>query len=191
MAAFLATVSSTRWMLSARVRSELSGSHVPLASSLDCLVWAVPSRFRPRHPSLQSVYTSHMVRHPYDSLYHSILIAYSAIPIALRMVYSKNFVRGPFHLGPFSYPVATAAVTWIAFISVVFCLPEINPVDSQTLNYAPVAVGIVIVYAFGFWIISARKWFTGPVAQIVQERQGVDVMDPEAIAHANGSKHSP
>lgn len=55
---------------------------------------------------------------------------------------------------------------WIAFISIVFCLPELNPVNSQTLNYAPVAVGIVVTYALGFWAISARRWFAGPIKQI-------------------------
>lgn len=38
--------------------------------------------------------------------------------------------------------------------------------DSQTLNYAIVAVAIVITYSVGFWLISARKWFSGPVKQI-------------------------
>jgi hypothetical protein len=57
-------------------------------------------------------------------------------------------------------------VLWIAFISIVFCLPELNPVNSQTLNYAPVAVGIVLTYALGFWAISARRWFAGPIKQI-------------------------
>ena len=55
---------------------------------------------------------------------------------------------------------------WIAFISIVFCLPELNPVRSQTLNYAPVAVGIVVTSALGFWAISARRWFAGPIKQI-------------------------
>ena len=55
---------------------------------------------------------------------------------------------------------------WIAFISVVFCLPELNPVNSQTLNYAPIAVGIVLTYTLGFWAISARRWFAGPIKQI-------------------------
>lgn len=89
-----------------------------------------------------------------------------AIPIALRLVNRKTFVRGPFHLGAFSYPAAFLAVTWICFISIVFMLPQLNPVDSQTLNYAPVAVGIVIVYSLGFWLLSARTWFTGPIKQI-------------------------
>ncbi len=88
------------------------------------------------------------------------------IPIALRVIYADRFVRGPFHLGKLSYPIAIAAVFWIAFISIVFCLPELNPVNSQTFNYAPVAVGIVITFSLGFWAISARMWFAGPVKQI-------------------------
>ncbi|KAK7039349.1 APC amino acid permease [Favolaschia claudopus] len=101
-----------------------------------------------------------------------------AIPIALRVIYRKKFVRGPFHLGVFSYPVALAAVIWIAFISIVFILPQVNPVTSQTFNYSIVAVGIVIFYSVGFWLISARKWFTGPVKQIAAEEMGINVMEP-------------
>ena len=89
-----------------------------------------------------------------------------AIPVLLRVVNRSSFVRGPFHLGPFSYPVAVLACLWIAFISIAFILPQVNPVNDQTLNYAVVAVGIVIAYSMGFWLISARKWFTGPVNQI-------------------------
>jgi hypothetical protein len=88
------------------------------------------------------------------------------IPIALRVIYADRFVRGPFHLSKFSYPISIAAVLWIAFISVAFCLPELNPVSTKTLNYAPVAVGIVLTYALGFWTLSARTWFKGPVKQI-------------------------
>ncbi|KAL0948249.1 hypothetical protein HGRIS_010846 [Hohenbuehelia grisea] len=101
------------------------------------------------------------------------------IPIALRVIYRKQFKKGPFHLGAFSYPVAVAAVAWILFISIAFVLPSVNPVDSQTLNYAIVAVGIVIAYSVGFWFISARKWFTGPVKQIAAEEMGVNVMEGE------------
>jgi hypothetical protein len=93
------------------------------------------------------------------------------IPIALRVVYRRSFVRGPFHLGAFSFPVAFLAVAWILFISIAFILPELAPVDAQTLNYAVVAVGIVLVYSLGLWVVSARRWFTGPVKQIVEERQ--------------------
>lgn len=91
------------------------------------------------------------------------------IPIALRVIYASRFVRGPFHLGRFSFPVAIASVLWICCITIAFILPEENPVNSQTLNYAVVAVGIVVTYSLGFWMLSARKWFTGPVKQIAGE----------------------
>ncbi|KAF7340855.1 APC amino acid permease [Mycena sanguinolenta] len=112
-----------------------------------------------------------------------------AIPIALRVVYRDKFVRGPFHLGAFSYPVALTAVVWIAFISIAFILPQVNPVTSQTFNYSVVAVGIVIVYSVGFWLLSARKWFTGPVKQIAAEEMGINVMEPaEALKFAEQEK---
>ncbi|KAI0262674.1 APC amino acid permease [Russula aff. rugulosa BPL654] len=103
------------------------------------------------------------------------------IPIALRVIYADRFVRGPFHLSKFSYPISIAAVLWIAFISVAFCLPELNPVSTKTLNYAPVAVGIVLTYALGFWTLSARTWFTGPVKQITDLEKGRSANSPEAV----------
>jgi hypothetical protein len=71
----------------------------------------------------------------------------------------------------------------VVFITIVFCLPELNPVNSQTLNYTPVAVGIVIALTLGSWIW-ARTWFTGPRRQIELERAGVDISDPAAVANA-------
>jgi hypothetical protein len=89
------------------------------------------------------------------------------LPIALRVIYPDRFVQGPFYLGKFSYPIAIVSTLWISFMLIVLCLPEINPVNSKTLNYAPVALGVVVVvYALGFWVISARKWFVGPVKRI-------------------------
>ncbi|KAL8850915.1 MAG: hypothetical protein Q9221_004115 [Calogaya cf. arnoldii] len=83
------------------------------------------------------------------------------IPIAMTLAYPRNFKRGPFKLGRASKPVAIIATFWIIFITIAFCLPTVNPVESQTLNYTPVALGIVGVFAFGSWGFWARKWFTG------------------------------
>ncbi|KAJ7579107.1 APC amino acid permease [Mycena floridula] len=101
-----------------------------------------------------------------------------AIPIALRVAYRENFVRGPFHLGKFSYPVALAAVIWITFITIAFMLPQVTPVNSQTLNYSVLAVGIVCIGCFAYWFLSARKWFTGPIKHIEAEQAGINVMEP-------------
>lgn len=58
--------------------------------------------------------------------HHMYSIHPSGIPIMLRVVNRKEFVRGPFHLGKFSYPVALIAVTWISFIAIAFILPQVN-----------------------------------------------------------------
>lgn len=107
-----------------------------------------------------------------------------ALPILIGLIYPSNFNKGPFNLRVASRPIALVAVLWVTFITIVFCLPTANPVDSQTLNYTPVAVGIVAVWTFGSWFLYARKWFTGPIRQIEAERLGVDIADPGALDKA-------
>ena len=83
------------------------------------------------------------------------------IPIAMGLVWPQNFKRGRFHLGRASKPIAIISSLWIGFITIVFCLPTLNPVTRQTFNYTPVALGIVGLCAFGSWFFWARHWFTG------------------------------
>ena len=83
------------------------------------------------------------------------------IPIAMGLVYPRNFKRGPFNLGSGSRPLAIVACLWISFITIIFCLPTENPVTTQTLNYTPVALAVVAIFAFGSWFLWARRWFTG------------------------------
>ena len=51
-----------------------------------------------------------------------------------------------------------------------FSSQELNPVNSRTVNYASVAVEIVLTYALAFWAISARRWFAEPIKQIAGHR---------------------
>lgn len=95
------------------------------------------------------------------------------IPILIGMLNPSGFIHGPFDLGKFSRPVAFMACWWILFITVIFCLPELNPVNSQTLNYTPVAVGIILFWCIASWFLWARKWFVGPV-RMIEEEIGVE-----------------
>jgi hypothetical protein len=72
----------------------------------------------------------------------------------------------------------------VSFITIVFCLPTANPVTSQTLNYTPVAVGIVLIFTLASWFLWAHKWFIGPVRQIELEQAGVNINDPIAVQQA-------
>lgn len=61
-------------------------------------------------------------------------ISYS-FPIMIGLIWHERFysMRGPFYLGRMgSRIVALVACAWTGFIIVVFCLPELNPVNSQT-----------------------------------------------------------
>ena len=91
-------------------------------------------------------------------------IAY-VIPTLLRRLAGDRFQPGPWSLGKWSPVVGWIGIVWVVIITVLFVLPEVSPVTKDTFNYAPVAVGVVVLYAGGYWLLSARKWFKGPRAQ--------------------------
>jgi amino acid transporter len=91
-------------------------------------------------------------------------IAY-VIPTYLRLRQGENFKRGPWHLGRWSYVVGWIAVTWVVIIFFLFMLPQFGPIGWTTFNYACIAVAVVIGFAGIYWLVSARKWFTGPRVQ--------------------------
>lgn len=91
-------------------------------------------------------------------------IAY-VIPSFLRLRAGDSFSPGPWNLGRWGRPVAMVAVGWVAVITVLFMLPQSAPVTATNFNYAPLAVLVVLGFAGIWWLVSARKWFTGPRRQ--------------------------
>ncbi|KAF9445826.1 amino acid transporter [Macrolepiota fuliginosa MF-IS2] len=94
-----------------------------------------------------------------------------AIPILLRITYGhKTFKPGPFNLGRWSRPIGIIAVLWALFVSVVLLFP-LNPhiKSSNDMNYAVVIVLGVFMLSSLSWILSARKWFRGPVPNITED----------------------
>ncbi|CAM6083811.1 unnamed protein product [Calypogeia fissa] len=91
-----------------------------------------------------------------------------ALPVLLRITFSRNtFIPGPFYLGKtLSLFVGWVAVLWVVALAVMVCLPVAYPIESQTLNYAPVAFGGMLVLVLGAWVLFAHKWFQGPVREI-------------------------
>jgi amino acid permease (GABA permease) len=87
-------------------------------------------------------------------------IAY-VVPVFLRLR-NPDFRPGPWSLGRWSAPVGWTAIGWVAVICVLFVLPTVSPVELKTFNYTIVAVGVVALGAWLWWILSARNWFTGP-----------------------------
>jgi amino acid transporter len=104
------------------------------------------------------------------------------IPIWLRFRKGDEFAVGPWTLGRHYKWMCPLAVAEIIIISIYFILPTTPggvPWDSRfdwaLVQYAPIALIIVVGGAMVWWIFSAKNWFTGPVRTI-------DGVDPDAHA---------
>jgi hypothetical protein len=107
-------------------------------------------------------------------------IAY-VIPTFLRLRQGDAFEPGPWNLGRWSRPIGIVAVTWVAFITVLFMLPQVSPISRDTFNYTPVAVLVVLGFAGIWWLVSARRWFTGPKVQGTPEELAAVEADLEIV----------
>ena len=75
-----------------------------------------------------------------------------------------------------SSDLGTVACLWVLFISVLFIMPTLPqgiPWNSGftwlDVNYAIIALGGALVLVGGWWMVSAKNWFKGPVAQGTEE----------------------
>ena len=92
-------------------------------------------------------------------------LAYIA-PVFLRLRLGGEFQAGPWNLGSRSRLIGTVATIWVVFIAILFMLPQVTPIDNPAnFNYAPVAVLAVVIFAGGWWVLSAKNWFKGPKVQ--------------------------
>jgi hypothetical protein len=109
------------------------------------------------------------------------------LPIILRWRAGDRFERGAWSLGNHYKWIDPLAIAWIALICVLFLMP-ITPTgipwktgfDWNVVNYAPITVGGALVLFGGWYVLSARKWFKGPVRQGTEEElsrleHGLDV----------------
>ncbi|KAI0516120.1 hypothetical protein KFK09_008792 [Dendrobium nobile] len=93
-------------------------------------------------------------------------IAY-ALPIFFRITLArKSFIPGPFNLGRYGIITGWIAVLWVLTITVLFSLPVAYPITKDNFNYTPVAVGGLLLITILSFILSARKWFRGPITNI-------------------------
>lgn len=109
-----------------------------------------------------------------------------AIPIMLRVRRGDDFLHGPWKLGRLRLPLNIIALVWTVVICLAFLLPQFTlhaagKFQWSSFNYAPIAVGVVLAYAGLTWVLSARKWFTGPHAVDPADAAQVrtSVVDPD------------
>jgi amino acid transporter len=117
------------------------------------------------------------------------------LPVILRYRKKDDWQPGAWSLGRHYKWIDPLAIAWVAFISLLFLLPfspagipfKDNPGWNWDLvNYAPATVGGALVLFGGWYLLSAHKWFKGPVRMGSEEElerieAGIDT--PPAPAH--------
>jgi len=98
------------------------------------------------------------------------------LPIILRLRAGEKFERSAWHLGNHYKWIDALAILWIIFICIVFLLPFAHggvpwndDFDWNLVNYTPLTVGGAFVLFGGWYLLSGRKWFKGPVRQGTEE----------------------
>jgi amino acid transporter len=105
-----------------------------------------------------------------------------ALPIILRIRAGRRFEAGAWSLGGHYRWISPLAVAWIVFICVVGILPGspkavpgAEDFDWELVNYAPLTVVGALVLFGGWYLISARKWFTGPIREAGSDAELADI----------------
>jgi amino acid transporter len=141
------------------------GDRVPIYS-----VWAICIlSFALMIPTLSNAFVGYAVGTQVSVI--GLYIAF-VLPIILRLRAGESFERGAWHLGKHYKWIDWIAIIWIAFISIAFMLPfakvGIPGNEGFTwdfVNYTPILVGGALLLFGGWYVISAHKWFKGPVRQ--------------------------
>ena len=105
-----------------------------------------------------------------------------ALPIILRIKAGDSFEAGAWSLGRHYKWISPLAVVWIAFICIAVHparLPQRRPgaeeFDWEVVNYAPITVLGALVLFGGWYLLSARKWFTGPIREAGSDAELADI----------------
>jgi amino acid transporter len=101
-----------------------------------------------------------------------------ALPILLRLLAGDRFEHGAWSLGKHYKWIGWIALGWIALICVLFLLP-FSPdgipgaaeFSWELVNYAPLTVFGALILFGGWYLLSAKHWFKGPVREAGTEAE--------------------
>lgn len=92
-----------------------------------------------------------------------------AIPIAIRVfIVGNRFRPGPWNLGKMSKPIGAAGVLFVLVMLPILCLPSGTGADMNPdlMNWTCLVYGAPMLAVTIWWVVDARKWFTGPKVNI-------------------------
>ncbi|MGW3651690.1 amino acid permease [Streptomyces sp. NPDC000878] len=85
-----------------------------------------------------------------------------AIPVFLALRKGSSYKPGPWTLDKARRPVGIAAVLYAGSITLVFCLPQVSPITTETFNYAGVTLLAALFLAWLTWITQGRRKYQIP-----------------------------
>jgi len=98
------------------------------------------------------------------------------LPVFLRFRMGDRFEHGSWSLGNHYKWIDLVAIVWVILISILFLgpvtptgIPWKDGFNWDVANYAPLTVGGALLFFGGWWLISAKNWFTGPVRMGTEE----------------------
>ncbi|KAK6540090.1 hypothetical protein TWF694_008920 [Orbilia ellipsospora] len=97
------------------------------------------------------------------------------IPIFIRVFFvGDRFRRGPWHLGKFSKPIGWAAVSFVALMVPILCLPQNTgaDLDAASMNWTCLVYGGPMLAVIVWWFVDAKNWFHGPKINIEHKMLG-------------------
>jgi amino acid transporter len=170
-----------------RLWSRVNTKRVPVNAVIFMAIWAaiitIPAYFPNKNGVPVAFYA--VVSIAVIGLY----IAY-VIPIYLRWRMGDAFQAGPWNLGRKYRWMNPFAVIWVAIITVIFILPTTpagvpwnDSFDWNAVNYAPLVTGGVILAVGIWWLVSAKRTFTGPkhtISELDAELGGAPAPGPAA-----------
>jgi amino acid transporter len=92
------------------------------------------------------------------------------LPVILRFRQGDRFEHGAWSLGNHYKWIDVVSIVWVVIISILFLgpvtptgIPWKDGYNWDVANYAPLTVGGALLLFGGWWVISAKNWFKGPV----------------------------
>ena len=108
------------------------------------------------------------------------------LPVILRFRMGDRFEPGAWTLGKHYKWIDPIAIVWVFIISILFLgpvaptgIPWKDGFDWDVANYAPLTVGGALLFFGGWWLISAKNWFKGPVRMGTEEE--LERMEEETL----------
>jgi len=166
-----------------RMWSKVNASHAPVNAALAVAVAGAIFTLPALYGNAAHIPVAFLALSAATTL--SLYVAY-VIPVYLRWRQRDEFVAGPWTLGRHYRWMCPVAVLEAVIVGIYFMLP-FSPLgipghagfawDNGAINYAPVMMLILVGGAALWWVLSAHRWFVGPVPN-VEDAPAAPALEP-------------